>query len=65
VGIFRPKGLNNSKSSTPLVKAVRLIELKDSRMEKITETGASKLFSSENIKKKRLDTRDGQGMQHT
>ena len=34
----------------PLVKEVRLIEVKESRMEKLAEIGASKLFSSQIVK---------------
>jgi hypothetical protein len=49
----------------PLVKENRLIEVKDSKMEKLTEIGASNLFTSQNIKEQRLGIRDGQGMQHT
>jgi hypothetical protein len=33
-----------------LAKEVQLIEVKDSRMENLTERRASKLFSSQNIK---------------
>jgi hypothetical protein len=34
----------------PLVKEFQLIEMKDSRIENITERRASKLFSSQSIK---------------
>jgi len=34
----------------PLVRQVQLIEVKYSRMENLTERGASKLFSSRDIK---------------
>jgi len=48
--MFRPKVRDSRSPQHPLVKEVRLIEVKGSRMENLAERGASELFCSRNIK---------------